>query len=535
MKSVRDALDARPSAVLAVYLVAQLALDWASYIDPFGTTGITPWNPSAGLGLVLVCLYGRTTAWMIPLAALASNLVLRGLGEPTWSVVVKSLIVGCGYAAAASALLTPRLKFNPRLGTVRDLMLLVATAIVSSAIVTGLYVGTLILAGVISVPDAPHAALLYWVGDMIGIAVVAPFGLLTLTRSTTLQLRGTTIVQLSVIAITLFFAAKFAEFGRLKYFFVMSFPVIWIALTDGIEGTSAALVLIQFGLLIAVRLFHLDYLDITDFQARMFVLSVTGLVAGALVSERRRAEEQLRQQQEALAQVATRGSMGELGAAIAHEVNQPLSAASTYAGLVAESLATETLRDSSSLENARKAVKQIERASQVVRRVRALVRLAQSDASPIAVERIVQEVIDLMQADADRLGIVLRVEVARDLSEINADRLQIEQALINLVRNAMDALTGAGTLSPTVMVYARQLSDKTIELGVNDNGPGFARDFSLESLQPFTSAKTEGLGIGLSLCRSIALAHGGHLQVHRVEHGARVSINLPPFGGRNYV
>jgi signal transduction histidine kinase len=472
---------------------------------------------------------------MIPAAALISNIALRGLGEPFWSVITKSLIVGCGYAAAALALLSPRLMFNPRLVTVRDLMLLVAAAIVSSAVVTTLYVGTLTVMGVISLHDAFHAALLYWVGDMIGIAVVTPFGLLTLTRGAPLQLKGTTIIQLAVIAITLFFAAKFSEYGRLKYFFVMSFPVIWIALTDGIEGTSAALVLIQFGLLIAVRLFHLDYLDITDFQARMFVLSVTGLVAGALVSERRRAEEELRQQQEALAQVATRGSMGELGAAIAHEVNQPLSAASTYAGLVAESLTSEDLRDPSSLDNARKAVKQIERASQVVRRVRALVRLAHSDAAPVAVERIVHEVVDLMQADADRLGIALRTDIARDLSEISADRLQIEQALINLIRNAMDAMTSAKSSSPAVTVYAQQRSDGTIELGVKDNGPGFARDFSLEALQPFSSTKAEGLGIGLSLCRSIAIAHGGHLHVHKAERGAHVSINLPPSSGRPHV
>ena len=177
----------------------------------------------------------------------------------------------------------------------------------------------------------------------------------------------------------------------------------------------------------------------------MLILAVTGLVAGVLVSERRLAEIRLRMNQDALAQVSRLGSMGELAAAIAHEINQPLSAAGTYTGLVAESLEGENLRDPSTLGLAKKAAVQIGRAADVVRRLRTLVRLGRSDLVPTSVATIVGEAVDLARADLERQDIALRLEVANDLPLIMADRLQIEQVLLNLIRNSMDAITDAKT------------------------------------------------------------------------------------------
>ena len=154
-------------------------------------------------------------------------------------------------------------------------------------------------------------------------------------------------------------------------------------------------------------LFASRNVDVLDFQARMLVLAVTGLVAGVLVTERRLAEAQLRMNQHALAQLSRLGSMGELAVAIAHEINQPLSAAGTYTNIVAESLQDETLKDQSISEMADKAAAQINRAADVVRRLRTLVRLGRSDLSATSISLIVQEASDIARPDLDRQNTTL--------------------------------------------------------------------------------------------------------------------------------
>lgn len=259
----------------------------------------------------------------------------------------------------------------------------------------------------------------------------------------------------------------------------------------------------------------------------MLILAVTGLVAGVLVSERRVAEIRLRMNQDALSHVSRLGSMGELAAAIAHEINQPLSAAGTYTGLVAESLGGESLRDPSTLELARKAAVQIGRAADVVRRLRTLVRLGRTDMVPTSVTRIVQETVELVRADLERHKIGLRLEIGSDLPLVMADRLQIEQVLLNLIRNSVDAISEADIFTRQITVRANCIHPDAIELTVSDTGPGFPSTFTGDFPLPLSTTKPEGLGVGLSLCRSIAEAHGGSLSIRSTHRGASVSIALP--------
>jgi C4-dicarboxylate-specific signal transduction histidine kinase len=176
----------------------------------------------------------------------------------------------------------------------------------------------------------------------------------------------------------------------------------------------------------------------------MLILAVTGLVAGELVSERRRIESQLRLHQESLGKLARLGNLGELAAAIAHEINQPLAAAGTYTRLVKDALQEGGSDPAMVVETAEKAATQVERAAEVVRRLRALVRLDRSGRVPCSVERIVRETIALCQPDLDRGDIVVRCSVAAHLPPIMVDMLQIEQTLLNLMRNSIEAITGSG-------------------------------------------------------------------------------------------
>jgi two-component system, LuxR family, sensor kinase FixL len=331
----------------------------------------------------------------------------------------------------------------------------------------------------------------------------------------------------STMALTIWVAAVFARHHQLQLFYLLFLPVTWIAVRSGVEGVSVALMSIQLGLVLALVVFPGRTIDVLDFQARMLVLAITGLVAGVLVSERRAAEARLRMNQAALAQVSRLGSMGELAAAIAHEINQPLSAASTYTGLVAESLEAERLHDPGTRDLALKAMSQISRAADVVRRLRTLVRLGRSERMPTSPTTIIGEAIDLVRADLEREKIVVKFDLEPDLPLLMADRLQIEQVLLNLIRNGAEAIIAAEDGRREIIIQASRSNPGLVELSVVDTGTGFASSFAGDVSFPLSSTKPEGLGIGLSLCRSIAEAHGGALTIRNTGSGARVSISLP--------
>jgi C4-dicarboxylate-specific signal transduction histidine kinase len=259
----------------------------------------------------------------------------------------------------------------------------------------------------------------------------------------------------------------------------------------------------------------------------MLVLAMTGLVAGELVTERRRTQSQLQQQQEQLSRVARLGSMGELAAAVAHELNQPLTAAGTYTRLVDDAISSGNTDPKMVAETARKAVAQVERAAEVVRRLRALVRLDRSNRASWKVERAVKDTVELCQPDIDRHHVTVRSSIPNDLPNVMIDLLQIEQVLINLVRNAADALRESASARRVVTIDAKPLDPDFVEVRVADNGPGFTRHFLDNAFVPLASTKADGLGIGLSLCKSIVEAHGGILKLEGDTQGAVVRFTLP--------
>src|SRR5262249_13288762 len=162
----------------ALYTCAHMLLDWLSYVHPFGSFGLTPWNPSTGLGFVMVLLLGRRTLPLFFAALIISNLLIRGMPVPMWVAIAESFIVGTGYAVALSALLHPSMRFDTSLASVRDLFVFLLALVLSSAAVASTYVCLLVIANLLPAHDVPTALLRYWVGDMIGVTVVTPFGLL---------------------------------------------------------------------------------------------------------------------------------------------------------------------------------------------------------------------------------------------------------------------------------------------------------------------------------------------------------------------
>jgi two-component system, LuxR family, sensor kinase FixL len=179
------------------------------------------------------------------------------------------------------------------------------------------------------------------------------------------------------------------------------------------------------------------------------------------------------------------------------------------------------------VETANKAVAQIDRAAAVIRRLRALVRLDRSNRAPMAFERIVKETIELCRPDLDRAGVTARSALAADLPPVMVDILQIEQVVLNLMRNSIEAIGDGGSRRGSILIEAKQADAEFVEVRVVDSGPGFSREYIESGFLPLSSSKAEGLGVGLPLCRSIVEAHGGRLWLDAGSPGASVRFTLP--------
>jgi signal transduction histidine kinase len=520
-------LDTPKIAVGIVYLAAYALLDWISFIEPYAHLGITPWNPGTGLSFVLVLLFGQ---WMIPLLLVSpfiSDLLHQPFALPWTIEVLASILVGGSYSAALVFLLRPSLRFDPALSSMRDLVLLIAVAVVSAAFVASGYVGLTIAAGRLPLEDFMSAALRYWVGDVIGVMVVTPFSLFALTRRRLLPFSVETILQFVAIFAALMLVFGIADEQQFQLFYVLFLPIVWMAVRTGSEGVSVGLLVTQLGLILCAQFFPSGALDITSFQALMLVLAVTGLVAGELVTERRRTEAQLRRHQESLSRLAQLGSMGELAAAVAHELNQPLMAAGTYTRLVDEAMSSGNTNVAMVAETAKKAVAQVERAAEVVRHLRALVRLDRSNREPHRFERVVREAVELCQSDLDRAHVAIRTALPPDLPTVMIDLLQIEQVVINLLRNAIEAIGDNTDKRGWIGIEAKVIDAESVEIRVTDSGPGFPAALVESAFLPLSSSKAEGLGIGLPLCKSIVEAHGGRLWLDNGAAGAAIRFTLP--------
>lgn len=515
-------LLSRPHAEIAIaYLAGYVLLDWLSYVHPYAAFGITPWNPPTGLSFALILLFGvEFLPWLFVAPILADGIV-RGFALPLPAEIAAGVIIGGGYAAVTALLLTPRLKFDASLTTRTSLLILLLAAIVGTAAVAGLYVLMFMAFGLLPTADFGAAALRFWVGDMIGVAVLTPFLLVLMTYRRLLLPSWEAAALFMLLAVALFAVFGFAGSFRFQFFYLFFLPVVWTAVRFGLEGVTVGLLLTQIGLIAAIHFTEDAVADVTSYQALMVVLTLTGLAVGVLVSEQQRTQQQLRINQEALHRAFRIGSMGEFAAALAHEINQPLTAVANYARL-----ARNASSASAASEATDRVIAQVDRAAEVVRRLRNFIRLGHNEMRPVDLRELIEAAIFHCRAELDQLDVQVQVRAARDLPAVRADRVQIEQVMVNLLRNSAEALGDAGRHDGRIIVTADRKGEFLV-VRVHDNGPGFDPGVAERATSPFTTTKADGLGLGLSLARSIVEAHAGVLSIESGSSGASVSFTLP--------
>jgi two-component system, LuxR family, sensor kinase FixL len=248
-------------------------------------------------------------------------------------------------------------------------------------------------------------------------------------------------------------------------------------------------------------------------------------------SARKRAELEAEAHRAEAAHAARGATLGELAAGLAHELNQPLAAILTNVQasqrlLTSVPLQIELLRDIMS-DIAADDV----RAAEIIRRMRALLKKGQRDVQPLDLSQLAGDVLRLVASDAILRRVRIHSRLEPDLPGIVGDRVQLQQVILNLVVNGLESMSGIAPGLRHLTIRTAQPDTDTVEVTVHDTGPGISAEILDRIYEPFFSTKTDGLGMGLSICRSIAEAHGGRLEASNNAAGGATFIFALPVAG----
>jgi PAS domain S-box-containing protein len=646
-------------AALSVgYTALYLTLDRLSFIGALHGISITSWSPSSGLAMALLIVKGMRCTPLVMVAEVLSGITLPTVPVSVVPVFIESLLVTASYSGAALILRHVGLQAGIR-GSGDAVTLLIVT-VVNSGLVAGGFVAAYAAAGIVPWTGFCAAAFHFWIGDAIGIVVLTPPLLLLyqLSKQRMREHRRWGSVQLAELAaqeasVVAALAVVFSGGDHgVRHFYLLFPPLIWIAMRHGLSLTSWSVLVIQVGLIVGLEIQGYSEVTLQALQLFMFALAATGLVLGAVVSERRRlsfalidseghraavlntvpdgvltideggwiqsinpaverlfaqpshqlighhlselidgmspvfdrlmpdarpatlyehswdlaarrsdgstfpiefsagrfeqlglerytvvirdisarrkAEAQVREHEAELAHVSRVSLAGEMAAGLAHELSQPLTAITAYARGCLRLLAGSAPEPAMLHEGMSEVVQQAERAGDVLSRLREFVRGRDHDRALIEVGPLLESTVSLMRMEAIQRQIEIETQINPHLPAVLADQIQIQQVLLNLLRNAIDAIDGSSIERRSIVIKARYKSRCAVEISVADLGPGIATEVAETLFDPFVTTKPLGMGMGLSISRSIVESHGGSLRMARgVPFGAIFLFDLP--------
>jgi PAS domain S-box-containing protein len=246
------------------------------------------------------------------------------------------------------------------------------------------------------------------------------------------------------------------------------------------------------------------------------------------ITETKQTEEELQRQQRDIAHVMRLCTMGEMASGLAHELNQPLTALTSYCGTAAMLVRSLPSPPQQLGEMLRLAEKQAHRASSIIRHLREFISKTDAHDELVNIDLVIEKVIDLMNPELKIRQVRIEHHAGALDNKIMVNKTLVEQVLVNLMLNSMEAITDSGKATGNIIVQTRLLPNEVIETTVTDDGPGIDADIAGRMFDPFQSNKPTGMGMGLSISRSIVEAYGGKLwaDVQR-GNGAQFGFNLP--------
>lgn len=246
------------------------------------------------------------------------------------------------------------------------------------------------------------------------------------------------------------------------------------------------------------------------------------------ITDRKQTAEVARQQEDRLQRTARLITMGEMASTLAHELNQPLAAIANYCAGCVTRMQGGAWRPEDVLAAMQKASFQAERAGKIIRRVREFVKKSEPQRSAVRLAEVLDDALGFAEIDARRVGIRIVADVEPGLPDVFADRIMIEQVLLNLIRNGLDAMADALPERRVLVLRMRSFGPDAVEVAVIDRGHGISEEGRRRLFTPFYTTKTEGMGMGLNICRSIVEFHDGRLLVDANPEGGTIfTFTLP--------
>jgi len=263
-------------------------------------------------------------------------------------------------------------------------------------------------------------------------------------------------------------------------------------------------------------------------QERTAELSKTNKELIAEIAQRKRSEEALQAAQAQMARMARVSTMGELTSSIAHEINQPLAAVVTNGDASLRWLGNDPPNLAKTRESITGMIKEANRASEVIKRIRALAKKTPPQKANLAVNEVIDEAIGLVGGQLARQGVVLRKELVPNLPPVIGDRVQVQQVILNLIANGIEAMEEVTGRPRELSIGAKSTDDGRVLISVSDCGTGIEPESADHLFEAFFTTKQEGMGLGLSISRTIVEGHQGRLwATPNTQGGATFQFTLP--------
>jgi signal transduction histidine kinase len=527
-----DLVSARYAAIGGLFTAAYLGLEWLTRVHELEALGITLWNPAKALGLGLLLIEGIAYAPVLFLAALLVDFFIYGAAKGVLSTIATSAVVALGYAGVAVALRRGLGFAMNRTGPLNVIGLLVAVS-AGTFVIASVYCGLLVLFGDLPARQYREAVPHLWVGDTVGIVIILPVIMAVYgsrqrlfdDRLRVLAIDAGIFLAGVLIALWLIFSVEGAN--DYHFFYLLFLPVSWIAMRTGFAGTAIGVCLVHLLLLASISWGGYPASTFMAYQLLVLALAFNGLLLGAVVDERRRSDEQLRERHAEVARMTRHATAGAMGVSLAHQISQPLSNVAMYLHVGRQQLAAKPGEPALVADSLDKATGQLRQAKEILERLRDFVSRGTLRPAPTDLDALTRKVVALAADDARAHGVAVRLE-ASSVPPVIVDALQLEQALINVINNGIDAATEASG-APGCVTVRVTATQRGAMIEIEDNGPGVSDVVAANLFEPFVTTKQRGMGLGLALSRELIGAHGGTIDWRRAgrEGGARFTIELP--------
>jgi signal transduction histidine kinase len=495
----------------------------------------TPWNPEAGIAVIAGAMLGWASIPAIFLANLLNSQFLGPSLSLKWELTAAAAntLVLCGAGKLAQKTLMAL-----KQPTVMQFSLFLCFAVATTIMLIAAKVAITAYRVQIDIGFLFPYILTLTVGNLVGIITITPLPFIWESwRDAVRYIRGWSVQQWAILAVLI--GMSFVVFGlketdEFKVFYLIFLPVIAFAVKDGLEGAAASVLLSSIAMIAILYWRDYEPSTVAELQFLMIALAGTGLILGASISEKKRVSAalqeshlRLRSAQNSLLQASRISLASEMTAALAHELNQPLASIRNFVRSVRRKLDLPRFEKRKLIPDIDAAVKQVDAAAELIRQTRRFLERGEVSMEPIDLANLANTSVDMVRPELQKAGITLRIQAPRSKLSVLGNEPQLQQVILNLLRNAKEAISEAASSERIIEVVVLEMTRPGhVEVAISDSGSGVSEDIRPLLFQPLTSSKPHALGLGLSLCNTIIRNHGGEIW-HDPVGATRFAFTLP--------